>query len=205
MATQAKRKPHPKRAKTGRPVSLTPERISAIALLVEAGSSPQAATATLFSPGSYQNWIERGETALAFVQDPENDVQVSPDGLLHHPEPDEDLMLSFLRAVMRAGALAYADAEARLQAKNPLEWMTGPFGRTIARLLDLVPYQKRAEVEVNVLTVGTVVDQAFQVLEGDGHGVSRLGPLGKLKELPPPMLGEDGQDGDGKEDGHGQG
>jgi len=177
--------------KTGRPVSLTPEAITAIGLLVEAGASPAAAVGTLYDRSVSYRWLKRGEDALIYVQEHAETIQPGPDGLLHHPEPDEDLFLTFFRQVGRAGATAYASAEERLKDRTPMDWLSGPVGRSVAMLIGAPVYVKRAEVEVNVLTVGTVVDQAFQVLEGDGVPVAKLGPLGKLKELRPPLLGED--------------
>ncbi len=39
----------------------------------------------------------------------------------------------------RAATAAYGTAEARLKDKNPLDWLTGPSGRSVARLLGTEP------------------------------------------------------------------
>lgn len=180
-----------KRAKAGRPVSLTPQHIEAIGLLVEAGASPGAAVATMYEPKSCSRWLERGQAALTYVEEHASDLQPDEDGIRHHPDPDEDLFASFCLRVGQACASAYSSAEARLKDRTPMDWLSGPVGRTVARILDLPVYSKRPDVQVNMLTVGSVVDQAFEVLAGDGRPVPRLGPLGDLKDNPPLMLGED--------------
>ena len=170
---KSKSKPERRRGKRHRPLSLTPQAVDAIVLLVEAGASPPAATGTLYSPDSGRLWMERGEAAHVDLAENPDKAVIGDDGITHHPDSDQDLLLQFYRRVVRAGAVAYGTAESRLHEKNPLEWLTGPVGRLVAQIVGVTPYVKRAEVEVNVLTVGTVVDQAFQVLEGDGRPGTR--------------------------------
>ena len=87
--------------------------------------------------------------------------------------------------------VAYGTAEARLKDKNPLDWLTGPSGRSVALLLGMEPYSRRPKVDVNVMTIPEMVDQSFKVLEAAGEPVARLGDIEDLKKLPIPMLGVD--------------